>query len=60
MKKRKEAKQHREAIRLTWSSLDSHLKYCHNAKLGKGESREFHKKCCREYAKIITALCKKL
>lgn len=58
--KRKQAKKYREAIRLTWSSLDSHINYAHKGKLGKGESRKFHKKCTIEYAKVILALCRKM
>lgn len=48
------------AIRLTWSSLESHLRYTHQA-LPKGlkdlnETNQWHKRCVKEYAEVIKIL----
>lgn len=43
------------AIRLSYSSLASHLQYTYG-KVPKGESRAFHKRCVKEYATIIKLL----
>jgi hypothetical protein len=49
-----------EAIRLTWDSLESHLPWCHDKLEGwakkRGESPAFHKKCVKDYARVITIL----
>lgn len=48
-----------DALRLVWSSLESHLEHTHQTKrLNKksGESLTFHKKCVREYARLIEIL----
>ena len=50
------AKEIEKAIRLTWSSLESHLLYTHSGKLIRDEDREFHKQCVQEYADIIKVL----
>lgn len=46
------------ALRLVWDSLDSHLDDTANRRLKGGivGSRQFHKKCVREYAEIIKIL----
>lgn len=56
MNKRKRAKTIRRAIRNVWGSLDSHLEYTYKKGLPKEESNAFHKKCVKEYAKLITDL----
>ena len=50
-----------KAIRLAWSSLDSHLEG--SIKIDKKERKyvggeQFHKKCVQEYAEIIQILSK--
>lgn len=50
------AKEIDKAIRLAWSSLESHLQYTHSGKLVRDEDRDFHKKCIEEYADIIKVL----
>ncbi len=45
------------AIRLTYSSLESHLHWTH-AKSSEGKT--FHKKCIREYSELIFILSKLL
>lgn len=54
------AKKIDRAIRLAWSSLESHLEGAHrNLKLlekKNGESNKFHKQCVKEYAEIIKIL----
>ena len=42
------------AIKLTYESLDSHLSYIY------GPQHRFHRKCTREYADILKALCDSL
>jgi len=61
MKSQERAKLCVKAIRLAWSSLDSHLDS--SIKINKKESRyvgneRFHKKCVQEYADIIQILSK--
>lgn len=51
-----------EAIKLTWSSLQSHLGYTYT-ETPKGYTRErtgraFHKKCVQDYTRVITILTK--
>jgi len=46
------------AIRLTFDSLESHLKWTYEDKMPKGETRDFHKKCVQEYAEVIRILSK--
>lgn len=41
------------AIRLTWDSLESHLKYTH---VSTSEGYNFHIKCVKEYAEVIKIL----
>ena len=50
------AKEIEKAIRLAWSSLESHLQYTHSGRLIRDEDRDFHKKCIEEYADIIKVL----
>lgn len=46
-----------EAMSLVISSLASHLPYTHGGgKLPRTESKRFHKKCVREYSRIIDLL----
>lgn len=42
-------------IRSVWASLDSHLDYVHK-KVPKPESNKFHRKCVKEYTKMILEL----
>jgi len=53
MTKKKRAKLIEKAIRLTWSSLESHLRYTH---VKSSEGDKFHRKCIREYAELIDAI----
>jgi hypothetical protein len=53
MSKTKKEREIEEAIRLTWSSLESHLRYTY-AKSAEGT--RFHKKCTQEYARVIEIL----
>ena len=63
------ARKVKRAIRLVWGSLDSHLEWCYSKPLTKKRltalekklikdngSPLFHKKCVREYAKLIQIL----
>lgn len=46
-----------EAILLVWSSLNSHLPYTYRKySNAKGENKQFHKKCVKEYIRIIEIL----
>ena len=50
-----------KAIRLTWSSLESHLKWTYapidkHCREVEEEDNDFHKKCVKEYAEIIKIL----
>lgn len=58
MKKRKKAKAIRKAIKLTWDSLDSHLKWTYSKKFPRRETAKFHKLCVKEYATTIKLLSK--
>lgn len=53
-------KQIERAIRLIWSSLESHLTYTYEkptrVDLSRGETQKFHKDCIREYAETIKIL----
>lgn len=59
MKPKKRARMIEEAIRLSYSSLESHLKWTHS-KLGKhrddDETNQFHVNCVKEYARTIYIL----
>lgn len=44
-----------EAIRLTWSSLESHLDYTHGKS---SEGTKFHVGCVKDYARVIDILSK--
>lgn len=58
MKSKERAKLIERAIRLTWSSLDSHLELTHR-KAPKFVGREkFHKTCVKDYAEMIVILTK--
>jgi len=56
--KRKRSKIVRNTIREIWASLDSHLPACHAKGLKKPEGNKFHKKCVKEYARLIVLLTK--
>lgn len=47
-----------EGIKLTYDSLESHLKWTYGEiseeRKKDGETNNFHKKCVKEYARIIT------
>lgn len=58
MNRRKKAKAIRKAIRLTWDSLNSHLKWTYSKKFPRRESAKFHKECVKEYATTIKLLSK--
>ena len=45
-----------KAIRLVWSSLESHLYYTHDGKQIRGENYRFHKKAVQEYSEVIKIL----
>lgn len=47
------AKDVERAIRLTWESLESHLRYTH---IRTTEGEEFHQKCVKDYAELIKLL----
>lgn len=59
-KSRKKARRVEKAIKLTWSSLKSHLPWARTKQKGmpKKESPRFHKKCVQEYADTIRHLSK--
>lgn len=42
-----------KAVRLVWSSLQSHLEYTYKKSW---EGKQFHKKAIREYSEIISIL----
>lgn len=62
MSKKERAKEIDRAIRLTWESLQSHLKYCYEeidkGHKKQGETNEFHKQCVRDYAETLLILSK--
>jgi hypothetical protein len=46
-----------EAMKIVWSSLDSHLPYTHKKYTNaNGEHRGFHKKCVKEYVRLMEIL----
>lgn len=47
------AKKLERLIRLTWSSLESHLKWTHQKT---SEGITFHKKCVKDYSETIKLL----
>lgn len=47
------AKKIERAIRLAWSSLESHLQWTHKKS---SEGEKFHKQCLSEYAELIKIL----
>ncbi len=49
------AKEVERAMRLVWSSLESHLIFTHRKST---EGIKFHKKCVREYAELLDILSK--
>lgn len=49
----KKEKKIERLIRLTWSSLESHLQYTHKKT---SEGCGFHKKCVKDYAETIKLL----
>jgi len=54
MRKKINKEKHIEAlIRLTYDSLQSHLKYTH---ISTSEGKDFHKKCVKDYALMINLL----
>lgn len=59
-KLQKKARRVEKAIKLTWSSLKSHLPWARTKQKGmpKKESPRFHKKCVVEYANTIRHLSK--
>lgn len=63
MKRRqvKRARAIEKAIRQTWDSLQSHLRYIYRNKLTRDETRKFHKKCVqKEYLPTMTTLINEL
>lgn len=59
MKKKEKARLVKRAIKLTWSSLRSHLPYTRHP-YKKGEPVKHHKQCVREYAEVLHTLCRLL
>ena len=51
MKTKNRAKTIDEMMRLIWSSLESHLEWTHEH--GKDGDMKFHKKCVKEYVKMM-------
>ena len=49
-----------EAMRLVYDSLQSHLSWTHAKpdQLVDGETAEFHKKCVKEYSRVLDLLSK--
>lgn len=56
----KRAKAIDEAMRLVYDSLQSHLPFTHATpdSLMPGETAEFHKKCVKEYSRVLDLLSK--
>ena len=52
-KKHSREKKIEKAIRLTWDSLQSHLRY---TQVKTSEGILFHKKCVKEYSELIKIL----
>lgn len=57
-KKDERAKKIEEAIKLTYDSLQSHLPYTHEEPdmTSRDETKAFHRKAVKEYARLITIL----
>lgn len=53
MKKSDRAKLIEEAVRMVYDSLESHLPWTHRIS---SEGEKFHKKCVKEYVRIIEVL----
>jgi hypothetical protein len=51
--KKKRPREIERAMRLTWSSLESHLAYTHQKS---AEGTKFHIKCVKEYVQILENL----
>jgi len=56
MKADERARKVEAAMRLTWDSLRSHLKYTYANRLPQKETKVWHKKCVKEYSEIIKLL----
>lgn len=54
MKKR--SKRIEKAMRIVWDSLQSHLPYTYKDSADKDATKDFHKKCVREYATVLKLL----
>lgn len=54
--KKQRAKHIEEAMRIVWSSLESHLSYTHGRVRNRLENHSFHKRCVRDYARTIEIL----
>lgn len=59
-KKRERSAKIERCMRLTWDSLQSHLVFTYSPITKKekkdGETNDFHKRCVREYAEVISIL----
>lgn len=55
MKKPEKNKDMEKAVRLVWSSLESHLTYTYRKS---SEGKRFHLRCVKEYAKILEIITK--
>jgi len=53
MAKQNKDKKKERAIRLTWTSLESHLYWTHSKS---SEGKQFHKRAIKEYVEIISIL----
>jgi hypothetical protein len=56
LSKKQRAREIEKAIRLAYSSLESHLPYTHKKHVD--GSMKFHRECIREYSEIISILSK--
>lgn len=57
-KEERRARDIAKAIRLTWSSLKSHLPYAYEGEMVRGEDHLFHQRAIADYAKVILILSK--
>ena len=53
----RKAKDVERALRLTWSSLESHLRHTHGKKdCRRCDDKRFHRQCVKEYAELIAII----
>ena len=56
--KNKRAKIVNKCMRTVWSSLESHLQWCHGKEVAGNGDRKFHKDTVREYCSLLKHLSK--